>query len=81
MINKTNKMPTFFNAQQANRFAQLHLSYRQKEYPTNKTSQVYYSNADFKTLHQVHPTFYGCLDCRSSIQEHWWLITLLKQLI
>lgn len=49
------------------------------EYP-NKTSHLAETEADAKLLpHELHPSFYGCLDWHSSVHGHWLLVKVLKQ--
>ncbi len=49
------------------------------EYP-NKTSHMAETEVDAKLLpHELHPTFYGCLDWHSSVHGHWLLVKVLKQ--
>lgn len=49
------------------------------EYP-NKTSHMAETEVDGKMLpHELHPSFYGCLDWHSSVHGHWLLVKVLKQ--
>lgn len=63
----------------ASHLASLPLKCIRQEYP-NKTNHT--SNADSDQVlkpHELHPSFYGCLDWHSSVHGHWMLIRLLKQ--
>ncbi|HLK30305.1 MAG TPA: DUF2891 domain-containing protein [Puia sp.] len=49
------------------------------EYP-NKVNHSAEAEADAKLLpHELHPSFYGCLDWHSSVHGHWLLVRVLKQ--
>lgn len=49
------------------------------EYP-NKANHMAETETDAKLLpHQLHPSFYGCLDWHSSVHGHWLLVKVLKQ--
>jgi len=49
------------------------------EFP-NKTSHLSDSEKDAVLLpHELHPSFYGCLDWHSSVHGHWMLVKLLKE--
>lgn len=49
-----------------------------QEYP-NKTNHLSISDSDHVLKpHQLHPSFYGCLDWHSSVHGHWMLVKLLK---
>jgi len=49
------------------------------EYP-NKDSHTADSEADARLApHELHPSFYGCLDWHSSVHGHWLLVKVLKQ--
>lgn len=61
------------------RLARLPLHCINTEFP-NKTSHTADSITDASLLpHQLHPSFYGCLDWHSSVHGHWLLIKVLKQ--
>ena len=48
------------------------------EYP-NKTSHMAETAVDAKLEpHELHPSFYGCLDWHSSVHGHWLLVKVLK---
>jgi Protein of unknown function (DUF2891) len=66
-----------FNAQAAERFAQLALACVHKEYP-NKISHVLNSEADVAPPHQLTPAFCGCYDWHSSVHGHWLLVRLVR---
>ena len=69
---------TTFDANLANKLAQLPLHCIPQEFP-NKTSHSADSAADAILLpSQLHPAFYGCFDWHSSVHGHWMLIRLLK---
>ncbi|MFY7841051.1 MAG: DUF2891 domain-containing protein [Lacibacter sp.] len=58
--------------------ASLPLKCIEQEYP-NKTNHLSNSDSDHVlTPHQLHPSFYGCLDWHSSVHGHWMLVKLLK---
>src|SRR6478609_7405985 len=49
------------------------------EFP-NKTMHLSDSKTDAVLLpHDLHPSFYGCLDWHSSVHGHWMLVKLLKK--
>ncbi len=49
------------------------------EYP-NKVNHTADTEADARLLpHQLHPSFYGCLDWHSSVHGHWLLLKVLKK--
>ncbi|MEJ7739179.1 MAG: DUF2891 domain-containing protein [Chitinophagaceae bacterium] len=69
---------TMFNREIASKLAALPLSCINKEWP-NKTSHTSDSSSDHLLLpHQLHPSFYGCLDWHSSVHGHWMLLKLIK---
>ncbi len=62
----------------ASKLAALPLHCIVKEWP-NKTSHTSDSSIDHVLLpHELHPSFYGCLDWHSSVHGHWMLVKLLK---
>lgn len=62
----------------AGKLAALPLRCISQEWP-NKTSHTSDSSVDHVLLpHELHPSFYGCLDWHSSVHGHWLLIKLLK---
>ena len=62
----------------ASRLAALPLSCIAQEFP-NKTSHLSETQTDHVLLpHELHPSFYGCLDWHSSVHGHWMLLKLLK---
>ncbi len=49
------------------------------EYP-NKVNHTSDTEADARLLpHELHPSFYGCLDWHSSVHGHWLLLKVLKK--
>jgi hypothetical protein len=59
--------------------ARLPLHCITNEYP-NKAGHMAESETDAKLLpHELHPSFYGCLDWHSSVHGHWLLVRVLKQ--
>ncbi len=66
-----------FDAQAAQRFAQLALDCVHKEYP-NKIGHVMNSDADLAPPRQLTPAFYGCYDWHSSVHGHWLLARLAR---
>ncbi len=61
----------------AERFAKLALGCLEREYP-NRPARVLEGASDVKTPREVHPSFYGCYDWHSSVQNHWMLARLLR---
>lgn len=58
--------------------ASLPLKCIEQEYP-NKTNHLSNSDSDHVLKpHELHPSFYGCLDWHSSVHGHWMLVKLLK---
>src|SRR5436190_18333389 len=62
---------------QASHFAALALKCIQKEYP-NKLDHVNNDAEDVRSPRAMHPAFYGCFDCHSTVHGHWMLVHLLK---
>jgi len=63
---------------QAIRLARLPLHCIPNEFP-NKTSHTADAADDARFLpHEMHPSFYGCLDWHSSVHGHWLLVRVLK---
>ncbi len=59
--------------------ARLPLRCITNEYP-NKVNHSAEADADARLLpHELHPSFYGCLDWHSSVHGHWLLVRVLKQ--
>ncbi len=59
--------------------ARLPLHCISNEYP-NKVNHTADTDADAKLLpHELHPSFYGCLDWHSSVHGHWLLLKVLKK--
>ena len=68
----------FFNVEMASRLAQMPMHCIPSEWP-NKTSHLSDTVTDHVLLpHQLHPSFFGCLDWHSSVHGHWMLVKLLK---
>jgi len=68
---------TQFDAQAAERFANLALACVQKEYP-NKIAHSLDSDADVAPPRKLTPAFYGCYDWHSSVHGHWLLARLAR---
>lgn len=67
-----------FNRDIAGRLAALPLHCIAQEWP-NRTSHTSDTSNDHVLLpHELHPSFYGCLDWHSSVHGHWMLVKLLK---
>jgi hypothetical protein len=66
-----------FNAEAAQRFAQLALDCVHKEYP-NKLAHSLNSDADVAPPRKLTPAFYGCYDWHSSVHGHWLLARLAR---
>lgn len=63
----------------ASHLASLPLKCIQQEFP-NKTNHTSVTDSDHVLKpHELHPSFYGCLDWHSCVHGHWMLIRLLKQ--
>jgi hypothetical protein len=68
--------PTF-DAETAQRFANLALACVHKEYP-NKISHVLGSDADVRPPRVLTPAFCGCFDWHSAVHGHWLLVRLSR---
>lgn len=66
-----------FNADAAQRFANLALACVHKEYP-NKLAHSLNSDADVAPPRKLTPAFYGCYDWHSSVHGHWLLARLVR---
>ena len=63
----------------ATNLARLPLHCINNEYP-NKANHTSDTEADAMLLpHELHPTFYGCLDWHSSVHGHWLLLKVLEK--
>src|SRR5690242_3716449 len=69
--------PHEFDAQAAERFANLALACVHKEYP-NKIAHNLNSDADVAPPRKLTPAFYGCYDWHSSVHGHWLLARLAR---
>src|ERR1700678_3112380 len=69
--------PAMFDANTAERFANLALACVHKEYP-NKISHSLNGDADVAPPRKLTPAFYGCYDWHSSVHGHWLLVRLLR---
>ncbi|HVS31564.1 MAG TPA: DUF2891 domain-containing protein [Thermoanaerobaculia bacterium] len=67
-----------FDAQAAQRFADLALACVHKEYP-NKIAHVLGSDQDALPPRKLTPSFYGCYDWHSSVHGHWLLARLWRR--
>jgi Protein of unknown function (DUF2891) len=74
---QTNAMPSGFDINAADRFANLALACVHKEYP-NKLSHSLNSDADVAPPRKLTPAFYGCYDWHSSVHGHWLLARLVR---
>src|SRR5580700_2345270 len=74
---ETTTMPPDFDANAAERFANLALACVHKEYP-NKISHSLNSDADVAPPRKLTPAFYGCYDWHSSVHGHWLLARLVR---
>src|ERR1700733_9097469 len=74
---ETTTMPPDFDANAAERFANLALACVHKEYP-NKISHTLNSDADVAPPRKLTPAFYGCYDWHSSVHGHWLLARLIR---
>src|SRR5467141_4024017 len=74
---ETVDMPTSFDINAAERFANLALACVHKEYP-NKLSHSLNSDADVAPPRKLTPAFYGCYDWHSSVHGHWLLVRLIR---
>src|ERR1700690_4662225 len=70
-------VPTMFDVNSAERFANLALACIHKEYP-NKISHNLNSDADVAPPRKLTPAFYGCYDWHSSVHGHWLLARLIR---
>jgi DUF2891 family protein len=66
-----------FDANAAERFANLALACVHKEYP-NHISHTLNSDADVAPPRKLTPAFYGCYDWHSSVHGHWLLVRLIR---
>ena len=66
-----------FDADAAERFANLALACVHKEYP-NHISHTLNSDADVAPPRKLTPSFYGCYDWHSSVHGHWLLVRLIR---
>jgi hypothetical protein len=66
-----------FDAEAAQRFANLALACVHKEYP-NHISHTLNSDADVGPPRKLTPAFYGCYDWHSSVHGHWLLVRLIR---
>ncbi|MCO4291952.1 DUF2891 domain-containing protein [Solitalea sp. MAHUQ-68] len=77
-LSAQNSEQTLFNKEIAGKLAEMPLKCIPNEWP-NKTSHLSETQADHVLLpHEIHPSFYGCLDWHSSVHGHWMLVKLLK---
>ena len=67
-----------FDANAAERSANLALACVHKEYP-NKITHTLNSDADVAPPRKLTPAFYGCYDWHSSVHGHWLLVRLVRQ--
>src|ERR1700689_4756740 len=74
---QTTTMPSGFDINAAERFANLALACVHKEYP-NKLSHSLNSDADVAPPRKLTPAFYGCYDWHSSVHGHWLLVRLIR---
>ena len=74
---QTTAMPSGFDINAAERFANLALACVHKEYP-NKLSHSLNSDADVAPPRKLTPAFYGCYDWHSSVHGHWLLVRLIR---
>src|ERR1700691_593584 len=74
---ETTAVPPGFDANTAERFANLALACVHKEYP-NKLSHSLNSDADVAPPRKLTPAFYGCYDWHSSVHVHWLLVRLIR---
>src|ERR1700723_3802317 len=74
---QTSAMPSGFDINAAERFANLALACVHREYP-NKLSHSLNSDADVAPPRKLTPAFYGCYDWHSSVHGHWLLIRLIR---
>ena len=69
--------PNAFDANAAERFANLALACVHKEYP-NHLSHTMNSDADVAPPRKLTPAFFGCYDWHSSVHGHWLLVRLVR---
>ena len=69
--------PAVFDADAAQRFADLALACVHKEYP-NKISHVLAGDTDVKPPRELTPAFCGCFDWHSAVHGHWLLVRLVR---
>jgi hypothetical protein len=74
---ETTAMPSGFDINAAEPFANLALACVHKEYP-NKISHSLNSDADVAPPRKLTPAFYGCYDWHSSVHGHWLLARLVR---
>src|SRR6202050_1650932 len=74
---QTSAMPSGFDINAAERFANLALACVHREYP-NKLSHSLNSDADVAPPRKLTPAFYGCYDWHSSVHGHWLLVRLVR---
>src|ERR1700689_3741930 len=74
---QTTTMPSGFDINAAERFANLALACVHREYP-NKLSHSLNSDADVAPPRKLTPAFYGCYDWHSSVHGHWLLVRLIR---
>ena len=74
---ETTAIPTSFDINAAERFANLALACIHKEYP-NKLSHSLNSDADVAPPRKLTPAFCGCYDWHSSVHGHWLLVRLIR---
>ena len=70
-------IPSEFDINAAERFANLALACVHKEYP-NHISHTLNSDADATPPRKLTPAFYGCYDWHSSVHGHWLLVRLVR---
>jgi hypothetical protein len=70
-------VPSGFDINAAERFANLALACVHKEYP-NKLSHSLNSDGDVAPPRKLTPAFYGCYDWHSSVHGHWLLARLVR---
>ncbi len=69
--------PPQFEADAAERFAELALSCVHREYP-NKIAHVLNGDGDVQPPRELTPVFYGCFDWHSAVHGHWLLVRLCR---
>src|ERR1700723_3746867 len=74
---ETTAVPPGFDANTAERFANLALACVHKEDP-NHISHTLNSDADPAPPRKLTPAFYGCYDWHSSVHGHWLLVRLVR---